>query len=88
MRCGSVRLGSLTDPPVSFVCRRLFSLFQKLTQGAHKHVPRIAYNMFKKNWQKPEIKEGFSEIRMIDFQPHFDSTPAGEDAKRLFYQMS
>lgn len=93
-----IQLARKQSPPVPVRCfhfvateevaKHLNMYREKLTQGAHKHVPRIAYNMFKKNWQKPEIKEGFKEIKMIDFQPYFDATPAGEEAKRLFYQMS
>lgn len=61
---------------------------EKLTGGLHKHVPRIAYNVFKKNFRAPTVKEGFKEIRIIDFSPYFDATPAGQKAKALFYQLS
>jgi hypothetical protein len=44
--------------------------------------------MFAKNFQAPNLKEGFREIKQIDFTPYFAPTPAGEAAKKLFYQMS
>lgn len=61
---------------------------EKLTNGAHKHVPRIAYNMFKSKFEAPALREGFREIKQIDFVPYFANTPAGQHAKQLFYQMS
>jgi bifunctional polynucleotide phosphatase/kinase len=66
----------------------LLSSDQKLTNGAHKHVPRIAYNMFKSKYQEPALREGFREIKRIDFVPFFANTPAGAHAKQLFFQMS
>ena len=70
------------------VSKHLNMFREKLTGGVHKHVPRIAYNVFKKNFVAPAVKEGFKEIRMIDFSPYFDDTPAGQKAKALFYQLS
>eukprot|EP01133_Synstelium_polycarpum_P004341 gene4341-5068_t len=32
-----------------------------------KHVPSIAYNIYKKNFKEPSLKEGFSEIKQVNF---------------------
>jgi hypothetical protein len=36
-----------------------------------KHVPNIAYAMFKKNYETPSKSEGFEEIVQIEFSPDF-----------------
>ena len=61
---------------------------EKLTNGEHPHVPRIAYAFYKKNFQPPTMKEGFKEVKQIDFVPTFSSNAAGEAAKKLFFQLS
>ncbi len=61
----------------------LFSCFNKnVTNGAHKHVPRIGYGMYKKNFKEPKTAEGFKEIKKINFVPNF-----GEDKEKekMFY---
>ena len=45
------------------------------TQGAHKHVPTVAYNLYKKKFQEPKRSEGFSEIRTVDFVPVVSGDP-------------
>lgn len=32
--------------------------------------------------------EGFTEVKQVDFVPTFPSTPAGEAARKLFFQLS
>lgn len=39
------------------------------TRGQHKHVPGVAYNMYKKKFDEPKTSEGFSEVRQINFIP-------------------
>ena len=57
---------------------------EKVTGGAHKHVPRIAYNMYGKNFKMPEKSEGIDEIVEVDFVPEF----ASEKERLLFEQRS
>eukprot|EP00727_Mastigamoeba_balamuthi_P012198 m51a1_g7600 putative dna 3 phosphatase (486) ;mRNA; f:234084-236185 len=40
---------------------------ERITNGASKHVPRIGYATYKKALQEPELSEGFSEIKRINF---------------------
>lgn len=37
-------------------------------------------------YQEPSLKEGFMEIKKINFTPYFANNAAGEAAKALFYQ--
>lgn len=53
---------------------------EKITDGEHKHVPDIGYNMFKKKYEEPTEDEGFTEIVKIKFVPQFES----EEAKNVF----
>lgn len=46
-----------------------------------KRVPTIAYTMFKKNFIKPEISEGFNEIIAINFNPEWESP----EHKKLYF---
>eukprot|EP00299_Pterocystis_sp_00344_P013712 c6750_g1_i2.p1 GENE.c6750_g1_i2~~c6750_g1_i2.p1 ORF type:complete len:248 (-),score=72.24 c6750_g1_i2:407-1150(-) len=46
------------------------NMFRERTQGV-KHVPDIAYNMFKKNFEEPSTSEGFTEVITVDFCPFF-----------------
>lgn len=58
---------------------------ERITKGASPHVPRIGYAMFKKNWQEPEISEGFTEIKKIFFVAN--NFP-DEEAKKSFFQLA
>ncbi|KAL6053486.1 DNA kinase/phosphatase Pnk1 [Balamuthia mandrillaris] len=53
---------------------------EKITNGEHKHVPRIGYAMFKKRFQEPSKSEGFTEIKKINFVANFES----QEAEKLF----
>lgn len=70
------------------VAKHLNMYREKLSNGAHRHVPRIAYASFKKNFVTPHKKEGFTEVRAIDFVATFPTTKEGEAAKKLFYELS
>jgi len=49
-------------------------------KGEKKHVPTIAYNVFKGQYEEPSVKEGFTEVKRIRFIPKFKD----EDEKKLF----
>lgn len=51
------------------------------TLGEHKHVPRVGYAVFKKNFTEPKRSEGFSEVKEIDFVPVFTD----EESRQMFY---
>jgi len=61
---------------------------EKLTEGAHKHVPRIAFNIYKSKLQAPTTHEGFAAVVPVEFVPTFEATAEGERAKRLFHQQT
>ena len=42
---------------------------EKVTGGVHRHVPRIAYNMYAKNAVMPVKSEGIDEIVQVEFVP-------------------
>jgi len=52
----------------------------KMTSGAVRRIPEIAYNMYKKSFQEPTVEEGFEEVKKIPFVPVFDS-----EAHRKFF---
>jgi bifunctional polynucleotide phosphatase/kinase len=54
---------------------------EKITNGAHKHVSRIGYNVYKKEFTEPHEKEGYSEVVLINFRPHFEK----KDHEDMFY---
>ncbi len=43
------------------------------TSGAVRRIPDVAYAVFKKNFETPSAKEGFTVIKQIQFMPKFDS---------------
>eukprot|EP01080_Neovahlkampfia_damariscottae_P005881 gene5881-9709_t len=47
------------------------NLFRERTKNVRR-IPDVAYNMFKKNFKKPDFEEGIQEIIEIDFVPEFD----------------
>eukprot|EP01027_Heterolobosea_sp_BB2_P014464 GEZU01020775.1.p1 GENE.GEZU01020775.1~~GEZU01020775.1.p1 ORF type:complete len:257 (+),score=90.15 GEZU01020775.1:693-1463(+) len=57
---------------------------ERMSKGAHKHVPSVAYNTYKKRLAEPTLNEGFTEIKEIDFVPVFDN----ETHKTKFYQFT
>lgn len=47
---------------------------QNQTRGEVRRIPDVGYNMFKKNFEEPQISEGFTGgIVKIEFKPSFDS---------------
>jgi len=67
---------------LSLQAHSYLSLLQK--QSGRKHVPRIGYVMFKKNFEEPNKNEGYTEIRKIDFQPLFES----KEDERMFLEFT
>ena len=55
---------------------------QNQSKGLQRRVPDVAYRTYDKYFEKPETAEGFSEVKLIDFVPKFDS----ESEKELFKQ--
>jgi bifunctional polynucleotide phosphatase/kinase len=53
---------------------------ERLTRGAHKHVPRIAYNTYKKNFELPTADEGWDAVISVPFVPKFEN----DEQVRLF----
>ena len=37
-----------------------------------KEVPRIAFSMFKKRYEKPSLEEGFASIEVLEFSANFE----------------
>ena len=46
---------------------------QTQSAGKIRRVPAVGYNMFKSKFVAPDISEGFTEIKKIDFVPNFKS---------------
>jgi len=44
-----------------------------LTEGNVRRIPDVGYNRFKSVFQEPDISEGFSEIKKINFIPKFEN---------------
>eukprot|EP00058_Branchiostoma_floridae_P014916 XP_002600404.1 hypothetical protein BRAFLDRAFT_284539 [Branchiostoma floridae] len=73
---------SLTPAGVPVRCFHLVTPFdlahhlnyfrQTQTKGTVRRIPDVAYNVFKKNFEEPTTAEGFTEVKTIEFQAHFD----------------
>jgi bifunctional polynucleotide phosphatase/kinase len=46
---------------------------EEQTNGSHKAVPTIGYNMYKSKFEEPTKEEGFVEVKKINFVPEFSS---------------
>jgi len=57
-------------------------LREKVT--GQEHVPNVAYASFESNFQEPSRREGFIEVKQINFRPTFGSKVEEE----LFYQFT
>jgi bifunctional polynucleotide phosphatase/kinase len=55
------------------LCHHLNYVRQNLTEGKIRRIPDVGYNMFKSQFEEPDVKEGFSEIVEIDFSPKFEN---------------
>jgi len=62
--------------------KHLNMMREKLTGGAHKHVPRIAYAMYKKNLVAPTASEGFSDVKTVKFIASFEN----DEHRKLFLE--
>lgn len=49
----------------------------KETEGSVRRIPAVAYNMYKKKFEEPTVKEGFTSVEMVPFLPTF-ATKQGE----------
>jgi len=59
------------------------NVFREKLVGTKK-VPAVAYNMYNTRFTEPTLMEGYTEIKKINFLPHFE-TPAAE---KLFHEMT
>lgn len=50
------------------------------TKGESRHIPSVAYNMYRKRFVAPSEKEGFDEVIQLDWTPAFDT----DDQRRQF----
>ena len=49
------------------LCYHLNDFREKFSNGSEKHVPKVAYNTYKKHFEAPTEEEGFSEVLSINF---------------------
>jgi len=84
MSAGQFVVADNTNPSaeVRSLYLSLARTLQKLTNGEHKHVPCIAYSMSRKNWQKPEIKEEFKEIKVRGKDTEWDGRTGTQRTQR------
>lgn len=57
---------------------------EKMTKGATKRIPDIAYNTYFKNFVKPSAAEGISSVIQIDWVPEF----ASDAERKMFLQFT
>jgi len=57
---------------------------ERASNGKEKHVPKIGYNIYKKQFVPPSKREGFVQVKEISFVPSFDS----DKDLRLFKQLA
>lgn len=55
---------------------------QSQTLGKVRRIPDVGFNTYKSRYEKPELSEGFCEVKSISFIPKFDS----DKDKELFSQ--
>ena len=46
---------------------------QNMSKGTKRRVPMVGYRVYEKNFEHPDVSEGFAEVRTIQFIPHFDT---------------
>jgi len=51
--------------------------------GGVAHVPRMAYNIYKKNFEEPTVGEGFASVTHVNFVPHFEDAQAEEEFQQF-----
>lgn len=64
------------------LCHHLNYVRQNQTNGKVRRIPDVGYNMYKSQFEEPQVDEGFKEIVDIEFQPSFDS----ENDEKIFKQ--
>jgi len=92
VRAEYVKLAKANDVPIRCfylttplgIAKHLNMYRENVTKGAQPHVPRVAFAVFKKSFQKPLKSEGFSEVREIEFT--VESLDEGQ--KKLFFQIT
>jgi len=69
---------------------------ENITEGAHAHVPRLAFAVYNKNFQAISKDEGFDHVTEVTFEveenlliPHSmkEENIQKEEARRLFFQL-
>ena len=55
---------------------------QTQSKGKQRRVPEVGYRVFEKEFERPEVAEGFTEVKEVEFVPQFDS----DTDKQLFKQ--
>lgn len=56
--------------------------FRELTDKKHSKINKIVLHSYKKNYQEPELGEGFTEIVRINFVPNFT-----DEREKSLYEM-
>ena len=47
---------------------------QNQSKGKNRRVPEVGFRVFEKEFEKPEVAEGFTEVKEVPFIPHFESS--------------
>lgn len=55
------------------VAHHLNMMRMNQTDGKVRRIPPVAYAMYKKHYEEPSTKEGFTEVKKIPFTVKFDS---------------
>ena len=64
------------------LCHHLNYVRQNHTKGSIRRIPDVGYNMFKSNYEEPEVSEGYTEIVMVDFIPKFEDEEHENEFKK------
>jgi bifunctional polynucleotide phosphatase/kinase len=67
------------------LCSFLNMYRERMTNGEHRHVPKIAFNMFHSRLQEPSVDEGFDEVKQVFFKIRDDMTA---DERKEFLQFA
>ncbi len=60
----------------------MYPLVQKMSDGAIKKIPDVAYHTFRGKFQEPSTTEGFTEVLEVPFELHFENA----EQRKLFFQ--
>lgn len=55
------------------MCHHLNYVRQNHTQGKVRRIPDVGYHTYNKNFEAPDLAEGFTEVVNIEFEPEFES---------------